>query len=86
MSHSSMKKFDPISNLQTFTNPNHFDFESVSCYQCGSTESDFFLKGEEDLTGKEGEFQYVKCNQCELVYKTQGSPFKESKSFMTKNI
>ncbi len=63
-----MTKFDPILNIKTFINPDHFDFESVNCYQCGSNESTFFLKGEEDLTGKDGEFQYVKCNNCELVY------------------
>ena len=63
-----MTKFDPILNIKAFVNPDHFDFESVNCYQCGSNESAFFLKGEEDLTGKDGEFQYVKCNNCELVY------------------
>ncbi|MFM6935003.1 MAG: hypothetical protein ACKOXP_06135, partial [Flavobacteriales bacterium] len=29
---------------------------------------ELFLIGEEDLTGKDGEFQYVKCKDCQLVY------------------
>ena len=56
---------------QTFEklqNPADYQFEYVSCYQCGSEDSTPFIVGEEDLTGKEGQFQYVKCDDCEFVY------------------
>ena len=52
----------------SFKNPPSYRFEQVDCYNCGADDFSFFLKGEEDLTGKEGEFQYVKCNKCSLVY------------------
>lgn len=51
-----------------FKNPSHYHFEEVSCYNCGSSKNTFFLMGEEDLTGKEGQFRYVKCDDCSLVY------------------
>jgi SAM-dependent methyltransferase len=54
--------------MPTFNNPPSYRFEFVDCYHCGEDNYQFFLKGEEDLTGKEGEFQYVKCNSCGLVY------------------
>ncbi|MFT6167849.1 MAG: 2-polyprenyl-3-methyl-5-hydroxy-6-metoxy-1,4-benzoquinol methylase [Vicingaceae bacterium] len=54
--------------LKPVNNPQSYRFEKVNCYNCGSDDYEFFLIGEEDLTGKDGEFQYVKCNSCELVY------------------
>lgn len=54
--------------LKPVNNPKDYRFEKVNCYSCGSDCHEFFLIGEEDLTGKEGEFQYVKCTNCELVY------------------
>jgi 2-polyprenyl-3-methyl-5-hydroxy-6-metoxy-1,4-benzoquinol methylase len=54
--------------LQALKNPATYRFEKVACYSCGSEKYAFFLKGEEDLTGKEGEFQYVKCLSCNMVY------------------
>lgn len=54
--------------LKQLNNPSHYKFEHVNCYQCGADDYRLFLIGEEDLTGKEGEFQYVKCNKCSLVY------------------
>lgn len=54
--------------LKQLNNPSHYKFEHVNCYQCGADDYHLFLIGEEDLTGKEGEFQYVKCNKCSLVY------------------
>ena len=47
--------------LKQMDNPDDYQFEQVNCYSCGEDDYTFFLKGEEDLTGKEGEFQYVKC-------------------------
>ncbi len=54
--------------LRPLHNPDHYRFEQVNCYNCGSDEFEFFLQGEEDYTGKEGEFQFVKCKKCGLVY------------------
>lgn len=49
-------------------NPGHYQFEEVLCYLCGKNDYTEFLIGEEDLTGKEGQFRYVKCNGCGLVF------------------
>jgi 2-polyprenyl-3-methyl-5-hydroxy-6-metoxy-1,4-benzoquinol methylase len=58
----------PVENFKKLNNPPHYKFEFISCYQCGSHESNVFLIGEEDLTAKEGKFQYVQCTNCSLVY------------------
>ncbi len=60
--------FDPLVRVQEFGNPAHFQCETVSCYLCGNSDSTEFLIGEEDLTGKDGRFLFVKCTQCGLVY------------------
>ncbi len=57
-----------LNNFKKLNNPPAYKFEEVSCYLCGESENEFLLKGEEDLTGKEGEFQYVTCNSCGLAY------------------
>lgn len=49
-------------------NPQHYKFETVACYQCGKQDASPFLMGEEDLTGKDGEFQFVSCSGCGLTY------------------
>ena len=54
--------------LKKLKNPPGYRFEPVNCYNCGANDYDLFLIGEEDLTGKEGEFQYVKCKSCGLAY------------------
>lgn len=54
--------------LKPLKNPSSYRFEKVKCYNCGQDDYRFFLVGEEDLTGKEGEFQYVRCNSCDMVY------------------
>ena len=59
-----MKTLTDMANL----NPQTYRFETVSCYQCGSRSAKFFIDGEEDLTGKEGHFQFVRCNNCGLAY------------------
>ena len=43
-------------------------FESVSCYLCGSTASTPFLSAQDDLTGKPGTFHFVTCDDCGLRY------------------
>jgi 2-polyprenyl-3-methyl-5-hydroxy-6-metoxy-1,4-benzoquinol methylase len=62
-------------------NPPHYAFESVDCYLCGKNQAEFFLVGEEDLTAKEGEFVYVKCQNCELVYQNPRVSADQIKSF-----
>ncbi len=49
-------------------NPARYRFEWVACYACGATECEPYLVGEEDLTGKDGRFQYVRCSKCGLCY------------------
>ena len=67
--------------LKDFKNPSNYRFETVKCYQCNEDDYQFFLKGEEDLTGKEGEFQYVKCNSCNLVYQNPRIAIDQIKEF-----
>jgi SAM-dependent methyltransferase len=67
--------------LKEVNNPPHYKFEKVNCYSCGSDDYEFFLIGEEDLTGKEGEFQYVKCNICEMVYQNPRIAVEQIKEF-----
>jgi len=54
--------------IKPLVNPESYRFQKVNCYGCGADSYDFYLKGEEDLTAKEGEFQYVKCHNCAMVY------------------
>tara|TARA_R110002050_G_scaffold228355_1_gene363975 strand:+ start:1896 stop:2867 length:972 start_codon:yes stop_codon:yes gene_type:complete len=54
--------------IKPLVNPKNYHFQKVNCYGCGADSYDFYLKGEEDLTAKEGEFQYVKCQSCGMVY------------------
>lgn len=55
-------------HFNTLKNPSHYKFEYVPCYQCGKENDEYLLTGEEDLTGKDGEFQYVTCKSCGLAY------------------
>ena len=43
-------------------------FEQVSCYYCGSTSHEHVLTAQEDLTGKPGDFTFVRCSNCGLMY------------------
>ena len=63
-----MKEIDPMVRIRELKNDESMQFERVNCYVCGSSKSQEFLVGEEDLTGKDGEFLYVKCSDCSLVY------------------
>ena len=49
-------------------NPAEYLFERVNCYGCGSNASKLFLIGQDDYTGKTGNFKYVRCDNCHLVY------------------
>jgi 2-polyprenyl-3-methyl-5-hydroxy-6-metoxy-1,4-benzoquinol methylase len=62
-------------------NPDHYIFEKVNCYNCGADDADFLLLAEDDLTGKEGYFQYVTCNVCGLAYHNPRIHIHQIKSF-----
>jgi SAM-dependent methyltransferase len=44
--------------------------EAVSCLDCGSRRSSFFIAAEDDLTGTPGRFTFVRCADCGLVYQS----------------
>jgi len=67
--------------LKKVKNPEHYLFEKVSCYNCGADDYRFLLIGEDDLTGKEGNFQYVQCNKCGLAYQNPRISVNQIKSF-----
>ncbi len=62
-------------------NPAHYKFEKVNCYNCGANETSFLLIAEDDLTGKDGNFQYVTCNRCGLAYHNPRIHIDQIKSF-----
>ncbi len=43
-------------------------YESVSCYACSSERREPFVSAQDDLTGKPGAFQFVRCLDCGLHY------------------
>ena len=73
--------FEPLQRIRELENPAHLTFEQVSCYLCGSVECEEFLIGEEDLTGKDGSFLYVKCKSCSLVYQNPRIPVSGIKEY-----
>ncbi len=73
--------FYPEERIKELGNPLHYKFEKVNCYQCGESECREFLIGEEDLTGKDGSFLYVKCKNCGLVYQNPRLNLESIKEF-----
>lgn len=73
--------YQPKEHLAGFGNPERFHFEDVNCYLCGATACSHFLIGEDDLTGKEGRFNYVRCSSCGLVYQNPRLPVNQIKEF-----
>jgi 2-polyprenyl-3-methyl-5-hydroxy-6-metoxy-1,4-benzoquinol methylase/ribosomal protein S27E len=73
--------FKPFEEIAKLKNPARFNFEHVNCYNCGKDNPEKFLVGEDDLTGKEGEFLYVKCKDCGLVYQNPRLPVTQIKEF-----
>ena len=41
--------------------------EEVPCYLCGRDRRRPLLSAQDDLTGKPGEFQFVRCERCGLA-------------------
>jgi 2-polyprenyl-3-methyl-5-hydroxy-6-metoxy-1,4-benzoquinol methylase len=68
-------------HFKELKNPAHYKFEPVSCYQCEHNDDEYLLTGEEDLTGKDGKFQYVKCKNCGLVYQNPRVHMDQIKDF-----
>ena len=48
--------------------------EWVNCYACGADATEPFIQAEDDLTGKPGRFQFVRCRVCALVYQCPRIP------------
>ena len=57
--------------------------EEVTCYLCGSEKSILLFTGEDDLTGIPGQFPYVKCMSCGLVYQNPRVTIEDVKQFYT---
>lgn len=73
--------FNSHEEFTKLKNPASYQFEAVNCYQCGADDNDFFLVGEEDLTGKEGNFQYVTCRSCGLAFQNPRVALSHIKNF-----
>ncbi len=56
------------SENQSFPLPDPASFEDVACLYCGSEARRAFVTAQEDLTGKPGDFSFVQCKDCSLVY------------------
>lgn len=54
--------------MTVMSEPRREQFETVTCYHCGSSNALPLVTAEEDLTGKPGRFQFVICQDCELAY------------------
>lgn len=50
--------------------PTPDQFEEVACYYCGGSACRDLLTGQDDLTGKPGDFRFVTCDRCGLVYQS----------------
>ncbi len=48
--------------------PVRADFEPVRCYYCSAEACTHLVTGQDDLTGKPGEFQFVICDACGLAF------------------
>lgn len=48
--------------------PDEQSFEAIACYYCGNPSHRPFLSAQDDLTGKPGDFTFVTCDRCGLVY------------------
>jgi SAM-dependent methyltransferase len=45
-------------------------FENVACCACGGRATSLFVEAEDDLTGRPGRFQFVRCQGCGLVFQS----------------
>lgn len=56
------------SSFDPWTRPAPELFEPVACYLCGGERREPVVTAQEDLTGKPGDFTFVRCLDCALVY------------------
>ncbi|PYR55731.1 MAG: hypothetical protein DMF85_18725 [Acidobacteria bacterium] len=56
-------------------------FETVACYECGSSDARAFIDAHDDLTGKPGIFCFVACNRCGFVYQNPRLPLDHIRPF-----
>jgi SAM-dependent methyltransferase len=42
--------------------------ETIACFLCGEDNNTELLRAQDDYTGKPGEFRFVTCNRCSLVF------------------
>ena len=68
-------------HLDTTQAPGPECFEDVACYLCQSQEHHHFQTAQEDLTGKPGDFSFVQCDQCGLVYQHPRLSLEHIKSY-----
>lgn len=68
-------------HFQTLNNPESYRFEFVTCSLCGEQDHRLLLVGQEDLTGKPGNFQYVVCDGCGLSYQNPRIHMDQIKEF-----
>jgi SAM-dependent methyltransferase len=57
-----------MKNQAALSAPDLSSFEHVPCYYCGSHSSREYLTAQDDLTGKPGDFRFVTCRHCGLVF------------------
>jgi 2-polyprenyl-3-methyl-5-hydroxy-6-metoxy-1,4-benzoquinol methylase/ribosomal protein S27E len=72
---------ESISHFESLGNPPQNKFEYINCYNCGEDDFSLLLVGQDDLTGKAGNFRYVKCNKCEFVYQNPRVKAEQIKDF-----
>ncbi len=71
-----------IIDISRLENPNHYQFETVPCYQCGAFADDQeFAIAQEDLTGKPGNFRFGQCQECGLVFQNPRLTFDQIGAF-----
>lgn len=57
-----------MTNVTIAAPPSPSIMESIACYYCGGTSSTEFIIAQDDLTGKPGDFRFVTCDSCDLVF------------------
>jgi SAM-dependent methyltransferase len=71
-----------ITTEQNTAEAKGYTFEKVNCPLCEkSTPQSFFLTGTDDLTSKPGHFNYVKCENCKIVFQNPRIPIDQIKDF-----
>jgi SAM-dependent methyltransferase len=55
--------------------------EEVPCYGCGAHRARPFIEAQDDLTGKPGTFQFVRCEACGLAYQNPRVSLEHIKDF-----